>query len=50
MFTIRRHADFDKCLYGLRGDVVILMLGGGDKSTQSRDIKAAKELAKTLEN
>ncbi|MCL2885300.1 MAG: type II toxin-antitoxin system RelE/ParE family toxin [Betaproteobacteria bacterium] len=98
MFTIRRHADFDKWLYGLRdafarirllkrlekvergllgdvdsvgegvyemredfgpgwrmyyiqrGDVVILMLGGGDKSTQSRDIKAAKELAKTLED
>ena len=36
--------------YVQRGEVVILMLGGGDKSTQSKDIKAAKELAKTLES
>ncbi|MCL2524312.1 MAG: type II toxin-antitoxin system RelE/ParE family toxin [Betaproteobacteria bacterium] len=36
--------------YIQRGDVVILMLGGGDKSTQNRDIKAAKELARTLED
>lgn len=29
-----------------RGAVLIILLCGGDKSTQSRDIKLAKELAK----
>jgi len=29
-----------------RGDMVVIMLGGGDKSSQDRDIKNAKELAK----
>lgn len=33
-----------------RGQVLIVMLGGGDKSTQARDIAAAKALAKTLED
>jgi putative addiction module killer protein len=28
------------------GNTVVVMLGGGDKSSQSRDIKKAKELAK----
>ena len=32
-----------------RGKVVYLLLLGGDKSTQARDIKRAKELAKTIE-
>lgn len=32
-----------------RGDVLIVMLGGGDKSTQQRDIEAAKALAADLE-
>ena len=31
-----------------RGDVVVLMLGGGDKSTQQADIAAAIALSKTL--
>ncbi|WP_397475157.1 type II toxin-antitoxin system RelE/ParE family toxin [Pusillimonas sp.] len=31
-----------------QGDVLIVMLGGGSKATQSRDIKRAKELARTL--
>ena len=31
-----------------QGDVLIIMLGGGSKATQSRDIKRAKELARTL--
>ena len=31
-----------------RGEVVYLLLLGGDKSTQKRDIKRAKELARTL--
>ncbi len=33
-----------------RGERVIVLLGGGDKSTQEKDIKAAKLLAKNLEN
>ncbi len=33
----------------LRGDVLLVMLGGGDKSTQQADIAAAIALAKTLE-
>lgn len=32
-----------------RGDVVYLLLLGGDKSTQKRDIKRAKEMARKLE-
>jgi putative addiction module killer protein len=33
-----------------RGPVVIILLGGGTKKTQNRDIKAAKALAETLED
>ncbi|MBM3581017.1 MAG: type II toxin-antitoxin system RelE/ParE family toxin [Alphaproteobacteria bacterium] len=33
-----------------RGKVLIVLLCGGDKSTQSRDIKAAKILAAQLED
>ena len=36
--------------YVLRGKTIIVMLGGGDKSSQSNDIKAAKRLAKQLED
>ena len=36
--------------YAQRGNVVIVMLGGGDKSTQARDIAAAMKLAATLED
>lgn len=35
--------------YVQRGETLIVMLGGGDKSTQSTDIAKALELAKTLE-
>jgi len=35
--------------YAQRGDVLIVMLGGGDKSTQKADIKQAIALAKTLQ-
>jgi putative addiction module killer protein len=35
--------------YVQRGDVLIVMLGGGDKSTQSSDIAKAIKLASTLE-
>lgn len=34
--------------YVQRGDVLIVMLGGGDKSTQQADIAAARALAATL--
>ncbi len=36
--------------YIQRGDVLIVMLGGGDKSTQSADIAKAIELAATVED
>lgn len=36
--------------YVLRGAVLIVMLGGGDKSTQVRDIAAARHLAGLLED
>lgn len=35
--------------YVLRSKTIIVMLGGGDKSSQASDIKAAKKLAKLLE-
>lgn len=33
-----------------RGKVIIVMLGGGDKSTQQRDIAVAKRMAQRLED
>lgn len=36
--------------YVQQGDCLILMLGGGDKSTQSADIEQAAQLAQQLEN
>ena len=33
-----------------RGSVLVVMLGGGDKSTQTRDIAKAFALSKTLED
>ncbi len=30
--------------YGLKGDDLVIIIGGGDKSTQQRDIKMAKLL------
>ena len=34
--------------YTIRQNTIILMLCGGDKSTQEKDIKKAKKMAKTL--
>jgi len=42
---------FERCwqlLDGRRGAVLVILLGGGDKGTQDRDIRAAKELARQL--
>jgi putative addiction module killer protein len=36
--------------YAKRGAILIVMLGGGDKSTQRADITAARSLAATLED
>jgi putative addiction module killer protein len=36
--------------YVQRGQMLIVMLGGGDKSTQTADIAAAKHLAATVED
>lgn len=36
--------------YTQRGAVLVVMLGGGDKSTQQADIAAAQALASTLED
>lgn len=33
-----------------RGSVVVILLSGGDKSSQNADIKKAKEIAKQLED
>ena len=33
-----------------RGAALIILLGGGDKSTQDRDIRAARDLAAELED
>jgi putative addiction module killer protein len=35
--------------YILHGDVLVIMLGGGDKSSQERDIETAKKLVVTLD-
>ncbi|MFT3812486.1 MAG: type II toxin-antitoxin system RelE/ParE family toxin [Acidovorax sp.] len=36
--------------YVVRGTVLIVMLGGGDKSSQKRDIERAKALAQELQD
>ena len=36
--------------YVVRGTTLIVMLGGGDKSTQSKDVARAIELAATIED
>ncbi len=36
--------------FGIIGETVVLLLCGGDKSTQNKDIKKAKEIWKEVEN
>lgn len=51
LFEMREHFGPGwRMYYVQRGNVVIVMLGGGDKSTQARDIAAAMKLAATLED
>ncbi len=51
VFEMREHFGPGWRLYYIqRGPILIVMLGGGDKSTQNSDIAAAKELARTLKD
>lgn len=51
VFEMREHFGPGWRMYYLqRGDVLIVMLGGGDKSTQLQDIDAAQMLAKDIED
>ena len=34
--------------FTLRGDILVIMLGGGDKSSQTADIAKAQQLASTI--
>ncbi len=36
--------------YGLDGEILVVLIGGGNKSTQERDIKQAKELWRQYKN
>jgi len=36
--------------YTMRGDVLIVILGGGDKATQRKDIERAIALSRNLED
>ncbi len=50
MFEMREHFGPGwRMYYVQRGAVLIVMLGGGDKSTQSADIAAAQKLAANIE-
>ena len=50
VFEMREHFGPGWRMYYIRrGEVLIVMLGGGDKSTQSADITNAVKLAATIE-
>lgn len=51
VFEMREFFGADYRMYYIQqGDVVIVMLGGGDKSTQQADIEKAIKLAKKLQS
>ncbi len=51
IFEMREHFGPGwRMYYVQRGTVLIVMLGGGDKSTQTTDINEAKRLADSLED
>ena len=51
VFEMREHFGPGwRMYYVKRGNMLILMLGGGDKSTQQADINRAIALAKSLED
>jgi putative addiction module killer protein len=51
VFEMREHFGPGwRMYYVQRGEVLIVMLGGGDKSTQQADIRRASALAKRLED
>ena len=51
VFEMREHFGPGwRMYYVQRGEVLIVMLGGGDKSTQQADIRRAAVLAKRLED
>ncbi len=51
VFEMREHFGPGWRMYYVQhGEVLIVMLGGGDKSTQQADIRRAAALAKRLEN
>lgn len=51
VFEMREHFGPGWRMYYIqRGNVIIVMLGGGNKSTQAKDIAKAIELASTLED
>lgn len=51
VFELREHFGAGWRLYYIqRGDTFVVMLGGGTKSTQTRDIAKAIELSKRIED
>lgn len=49
VFEMREHFGLGwRMYYVQRGDTLIIMLAGGDKSSQSRDITKAKQIAINL--
>ena len=51
LFEMREHFGSGwRMYYTIKGNIIIVMLGGGRKSTQSSDIKVVKKLLKVLED
>lgn len=51
VFEMREHFGPGwRMYYVLRGEMLIVMLGGGDKSSQKDDVRQAIALAKSLED